>query len=120
MILISDAGDVASAVAGVHAGALDVIEKHALDDRLVDAARRALEQLEAIEQNRRDGPKYTLSSGERQVLVALSDCAGKQAVADKLGLSVRTVEMHRGGILRKLRVNAIIKAVLRAKDAGMV
>ena len=119
VILISDARDVASAVAGVHAGALDVIERHALGDRLVDAVRRALEQLQAIDQNRRDNPIYTLSPRERQVLVALSDGSGNQTVAAKLGLSVRTVEMHRGSILRKLGVDSMIQAVLRAKQAGL-
>lgn len=119
VILISDVGDVAAAVAAVRAGALDVIERNALEDRLLDSITRAFEQVRTAQLNGRAHGFDALSPRERQVLLRLSDGAPSQIVAENLGLSVRTVEMHRANVLRKLGVKNIMQAVLRAKDAGL-
>lgn len=119
VILVSDAGDVAAAVTAIHAGALDVIERNALEDRLLESARRAFEHLSTAQLNGQAHGIDALSPRERQVLLQLSDGAPSQAVAEALGLSTRTVEMHRANILRKLGVKNVVQAVVRAKEAGL-
>jgi DNA-binding NarL/FixJ family response regulator len=59
-----------------------------------------------------------LTSREREVLAAISEGMQSKVIAWELGISVRTVEMHRARILTKLSARNTTQAVAIAKSAG--
>jgi two-component system response regulator FixJ len=61
-----------------------------------------------------------LTPREKEVLVSYVDGAPNKVVAYTLGLSVRTVELHRANMMRKLGVRSLSQALLIAKDGGYV
>ncbi len=54
------------------------------------------------------------------MLVAFADGAPNKIVAHDLGHSVRTVELHRANMMKKLGVRSLTQALLIAKDGGYV
>ena len=61
----------------------------------------------------------TLSERERQVLVRLADGQAHKEIAHELGISVRTVEVHRSRMLRRLGVKTVAEAIKLAVLAGL-
>ena len=106
-VVITGHGDVPMAVAAMKAGAVDFIEKPFEDDVLVDAIKRAAGRLEetsaplegtAIIRARLD----SLSEREREVLSAVVAGLPNKTIAYDLGISSRTVEVHRANIMSKM------------------
>lgn len=61
----------------------------------------------------------TLSERERQVLVRLAAGQAHKEIAHELGISVRTVEVHRSRMLRRLGVRTVAEAIKLAVLAGL-
>ncbi|MGE4340209.1 MAG: LuxR C-terminal-related transcriptional regulator [Pigmentiphaga sp.] len=61
----------------------------------------------------------TLSARERQVLVRLAEGQAHKEIAHGLGISVRTVEVHRSRMLRRLGVKTVAEAIKLAVLAGL-
>ena len=60
-----------------------------------------------------------LTQREREVLLALVEGASNKSIARELGLSPRTVEIHRGKMMGKLRVRHVGEAISIALYAGL-
>ena len=60
-----------------------------------------------------------LSRREHEVLVSLASGLQNKAIAQKLGISPRTVEIHRSNMMRKLDASHVADAVQLAYDAGI-
>jgi len=123
IILLSGFGDVPDAVHAMRAGALDFLKKPFRRAELFDALDRAQGALDARRAEQAETQRgtllETLSTRERDVLMASADGDGAKQVAFTLDLSVRTVEMHRANILKKLKVPNFGAALLLAQGAGM-
>ena len=65
-----------------------------------------------------DDPFPDLTARERDVLAALTAGASTAQIADRLGLSDKTVRNHVSNILTKLEVPDRTQAVLKARAAG--
>jgi two-component system response regulator FixJ len=117
VIMLSGHGDIPSAVRAVKVGALDFLQKPFTKQQLVVVVERAFNAIDA--DSERFSDFETLTNREREVLRAFSTGAPNKIVAYDLGLSPRTVEMHRARIFRKLGVTNLAQALLRAKDAGL-
>lgn len=61
-----------------------------------------------------------LTKRERQVLKYVSDGSTNREIAERLGISPRTVEIHRANMLSKVRANNSPEAVKIAADAGLL
>ncbi|BCG78960.1 MULTISPECIES: response regulator transcription factor [unclassified Mesorhizobium] len=115
VIVITAQGDVQTAVRAMKAGAVDFIEKPYSHDALVAAIESALKTGTA--KGRTDeiaGAKAlidTLSPRERQVLEALVAGQPNKIIAFDLGISVRTVEVHRSRMMDRLGVHQLGQAV---------
>lgn len=124
IVLLTGAGDVPDAVAAMRAGALDFIRKPYRAAELQEALERAQVAIEAARERRRKNEKLSaltrLSAREREVLAALAGGGPSKTVAYDLGISVRTVEMHRANILKKLDVPNIGAALLMAQAGNML
>lgn len=125
VVLISGHADVAMAVAAIKAGAQDFIEKPVDDVQLVAAINRAL----AVAGN--DGDLLALPNAlrerfsrltPRQIevfdLVALG--YSSQAISERLGISARTVESYRAGIIEKMQAGSVAVLVRQAIRLGRI
>jgi two-component system response regulator FixJ len=118
VVMVSGFGDVPSAVRAVRMGAVDFIQKPFRKESLLDIVCSAFEKIDAAFLQEREFE--ALTPRERDVLVAFKDGAPNKIVAAKLGLSPRTVEMHRARMFKKLGVTNLSQALLRARDAGII
>jgi two-component system response regulator FixJ len=87
---------------------------------LTPAFARLQNAIEASEGNRLAADRLVrLSPRERDIALALFAGRSNKAVAHLLGISVRTVEMHRAHIMAKLGVKTIAEAAVLATHAGL-
>ena len=116
VIFLSGHADVPTAVDAVLRGAFDFCEKPFSDNALVARIERALEQsAEALAQRQRQRDLLLRIAGltEREQTVMQLVAAGmpNKLVADQLGISVRTVEVHRARIFDKMGVKSVVELV---------
>ena len=123
VIVITGHGDVSTAVAAMKGGAVDFIEKPFDDERLFASIEAALANSgsgrtdrEAAEAAERIA---TLSPRERQVLDALVAGRPSKVIAYDLGISVRTVEVHRARMLERLGTRRLAEAIRLAVLADL-
>jgi two-component system response regulator FixJ len=115
VILMTGHGDVDMAVGALKAGAADFLEKPFPEDKLLDAIEAALRQsnVSHVEEIAVDCAQKIagLSPREREVLEALVQGEAHKAIAHQLGISVRTVELHRARMLRRLGTRHLSDAI---------
>jgi two-component system response regulator DctR len=121
VIFLTGHGDVPTAVAAVKRGAFDFVEKPFSNNALVDRIERALQRsaqalAQRDEQARLSGQLAELTEREREVMVLVVEGLPNKSIADRLDISVRTVEVHRARIFDKMHVRSAIELtkVLRA------
>ena len=126
IIIITGHGDIPMAVRAMKAGASDFIEKPFHDQTLLDAVHRALARsadprtepsaLDIGELQRR---LATLTPREREVMALVVEGRPNKAVATRLGLSTRTVEVHRARAMEKMQAQSLADLVRMAIACGM-
>jgi two-component system response regulator DctR len=110
VIFLTGHGDVPMAVDTLKRGAFDFFEKPFNDNQLMDRVEEALAQSrQAGEGAAVQSRLASLSAREREVLDLI--LAGKinKVVADQLGISMRTVEVHRAHIFDKMQVKTAVE-----------
>lgn len=117
VIIMTAHGDVSTAVRAIKLGAMEFIEKPFGPKVLEDALALAFKVLEtsALAWRRRDEARQLfsqLSKRESEVLSLLIEGAPNKQVAHHLGISIRTVEEHRGNALAKMRVRTVAEVAL--------
>jgi len=115
-IVITAHGDVPAARAAFRAQAIDFIEKPFDDWQLQNAIERAFDverkRIEGIEATRRDAEKLArLTAREREILDQAARGLHAKEIAAALGISPRTVEVHKTRIMQKLEVRNIAELV---------
>jgi two-component system, LuxR family, response regulator FixJ len=117
-------GDVQTAVRAMKAGAVDFIEKPYDDEVLVKAIELALSLPRQSDRNREAAEAAqrvaALSPRERQVLDALVAGRPNKVIAYDLGISARTVEVHRARMMERLGVRQLAEAIRLAVMARLV
>ena len=107
IIFLTGHGDVDMAVKALRKGAYHFLQKPVDTDELVRTLRECLEKtrcgLTAEEAREAIG---LLTPRERQIAKLLLQGVPNHGIAERLSLSVRTVENHRTSLYRKLRVNS--------------
>jgi FixJ family two-component response regulator len=126
VIIITGHGDIAMAVRAMKAGAADFIEKPFHDQTLLDAVHRALERARASPGGAVDtdlktlhARLATLSAREREVMVLVVEGRPNKVVATRLGLSTRTVEVHRAKVMEKMGARSLAELVRTAMACGV-
>ncbi len=122
-IVISGHGDISSAVRAMKAGATEFLEKPFNSEIVLRAIRAALEgdavlrgkqATTSAAVKRLDG----LTNRERHVLDCLIVGSQNKLIARQLGISPRTVEVHRSRIMKKLNASSLSEVVRIALEAG--
>jgi len=124
VIVLTGHGDISIAVRAMKAGAVDFIEKPFEKAVLLGAIEVAFERLDkAGEQAARAGEAAVLLGAltprERDVLEGLARGLPNKTIAYDLGISPRTVEVHRANLMTKLDVRSLSDALRIAFAAGM-
>jgi DNA-binding NarL/FixJ family response regulator len=103
----------------LQAGALGYVVKHQAGTELVEAV-RAVARGERFAPAFADGAVQPLSPREREVLTLIADGHRNRDIAALLGMAEKTVESHRGNILRKLGMRDRVELVRYAIRRGLV
>jgi two-component system response regulator FixJ len=122
VIIMTGHADVPIAVRAMKAGASDFIEKPFSDELLLDCVKRARQhaaearrESEAADETRRR--LGTLTPRERDVLTGMVAGRPNKLIAHDLGISPRTVEIHRARVMEKMQarsLSALVRMVLAA------
>jgi two-component system response regulator FixJ len=116
VIIMTGHGDVGLAVKAMKAGAVDFIEKPFDKDALISSLEegfRRLSRKEATHDRKKDAEVrlQALTPRERDVLAGLAQGLPNKTIAYDLGISPRTVEIHRANLMTKLEVRSLSEAL---------
>jgi len=112
VIFITGHGTVALAIAAMKAGAFDFIEKPLREEALLDSIERALQwndraYEERLERATLEARMSLLTPREREVFELVAVGEPNKVIARQLGISFRTVELHRAHITEKLQARSL-------------
>ncbi|NKC29478.1 response regulator transcription factor [Falsiroseomonas selenitidurans] len=119
IVVITAHGDVPLAVRMMKAGACDMLQKPFAGEALLDAAAAALarrDEAEAAQAAQRRLAR--LSPRETEVLQGMVAGHQNKVIAQRLGISPRTVEIHRANLMTKLEARSLSEAVRMAMTVG--
>jgi two-component system response regulator FixJ len=124
VIVMTGHGEVPIAVRAMKKGAVDFIEKPFSEQALLGCFSQAFELLQAraVAGNRRREANQRaalLTAREKEVLACLLAGQSNKQIANALGISLRTVEMHRGNMMDRLQASSLAEALTLALDAGI-
>lgn len=116
VIIMTGHGDVSLAVRAMKAGAVDFIEKPFQKVVLLGAIEQAMARLNHAAANREQASEAAvklkaLTPRERDVLDGLAKGLPNKSIAYDLGISPRTVEIHRANLMSKLGVHSLSEAL---------
>jgi len=108
--------DVPMAVEAMRNGAVDFIEKPFDNERLLKMVHKCLQkshQLQAVHDTQHHGQEKIgrLTRRERQVMDMLVSGSQNRLIAERLGISPRTVEIHRARVMEKLEAKSLSDVV---------
>ena len=124
VVVVTAHGDVALAVQAMKAGACDFIEKPYDAETILQAAEAALARGDEERARARDAEDpaarvAALTPREVEVLQGLVAGRPNKIIAFDLGVSPRTVEIHRANVMAKLGARSLSEAVRIALSAGL-
>lgn len=124
VIVMTGHGEIPIAVRAMKLGAVDFIEKPFSEQALLGCFKQAFDLLEeraAAGKRRREASARAalLTVREREVLANLLAGHSNKQIAKMLGISLRTVEMHRGNMMDRLQASSLAEALTLALDAGV-
>jgi two-component system response regulator FixJ len=124
VIVMTGHGEVPTAVRAMKLGAVDFIEKPFSEEALLkcfDQAFGLLEERKIAGNRRRQANDRAdlLTAREKEVLSCLLSGLSNKQIGSALGISLRTVEMHRGNMMERLQASSLAEALTIALEAGI-
>jgi FixJ family two-component response regulator len=125
VIFITGHGDVPMAVEAMQHGAFDFLQKPFRDQELIDRVQKALardhETRASLQKHDQVHQRLeSLTPREKEVLALLTQGKQNKVMAGELGLSQRTVEIHRAHVMEKMgaaSVAQLVRMVIDAREA---
>ena len=119
VVLITGHGDVSMAVQAMKDGATDFIEKPFNNERLIKTIKNCLDECENINSKSEYKQEMlnklaTLTKREHEIMNLLVEGKKNKTIAQELGISPRTVELHRAKVMDKLQANSLSDIVRTA------
>lgn len=123
VIVLTAYADTPLTIRAIKQGAVTLLEKPCRDQELWDAIRTALNA--DVEQSQRDQcladicrRRSTLTPAERRVLERMVAGDSNSVMARRLGIRVRTVEVRRSSVFRKMHADSLAELVRMYLEAG--
>lgn len=125
IVFLTAHGKVPTAVQAMKAGAIEFLEKPAAGPVLLEAVRRALateaeHHAQEAAHTRLAERFATLTGREREVMTLAARGTSNKEIGRALGISHRTVEIHRGRIMRKLGLTTPFQLAAAATACGLI
>lgn len=116
IVFLSAHGDIEMAVKTLHEGAVDFLTKPVQEDKLVPVISRAV-KLDLIKRGLSFDHEQTkerfreLTDREKQIVSLLTKGLLNREIGERLGISTRTVEVHRARAFKKLQLHTISELI---------
>lgn len=123
VIFISGHGDIPMAVETIQHGAFDFLQKPFRDQDLIDRVQRALasdaEHRQLLQQRETLRQRFDLlTPREQEVLQLVTQGKANKVMAGDLGVSQRTVEIHRARVMEKMGAQSLAQLVRMVLELG--
>lgn len=120
VVFISGCGSVSSSVAAMKGGAIDFLEKPFSEEELLGAIEKAVERGVAVRERtlrlRQAQRCYErLTDREKEVMTEVANGRLNKQIAYDLGISEKTIKVHRGRVMEKMEVDSVA-ALVRLVD----
>jgi len=124
LVFITGQGDIPATVRAMRGGAEDFLTKLAPKEHLLAAVQRALQREARERRLRRRSQELRvlfsrLSKREKEIMGKVILGKMNKHIAAEVGISERTVKLHRTGITRKLGIQSVAELTRLAAEAGM-
>lgn len=124
VIIVTGHADVPMAIRAMKAGAMDFVEKPFNDQQVLELVSRAMESSARAIREMAKGEEIrrrldSLTARENEVFKGLIAGLPNKTIAADLGLSQKTVEIHRAKVMRKMRAKSFAELVAMATNLGM-
>lgn len=125
LVFITGHGDISMCAQAMKAGAVDFLSKPIRSDELLQCVARALmrsaeQRRQSAERNRVQQLLSLLTLREFEVMQLVIRGMLNKQIAGELGTAEKTVKVHRGRMMRKLRVTSVIDLVHLVEGAIIV
>jgi len=111
VVFVSGQSHIEEAISAMRAGAVDFLLKPVGEDQLIAAVDGALNSAPTEEDESLPSGFESLTHRESQVMTLVVKGLRSQQIADELGITLRTVKMHRGNIMNKVNVANVAQLV---------
>jgi len=124
VVFLSGHGDLPMGVQAMKRGAVDFLSKPVDDETLLQTLRQGIERHAIAQADRRRRQEIELrlarlSPREREVLKLVIGGHLNKQVADKMGISIKTVKVHRARVMEKMEVDSLAALVHLCENAGV-
>ncbi len=124
IIFITGHGDIPMAVRAMQAGAMYFLEKPFEDQILLDYVNEALvldkeNQPARLRLTTICARIANLTEREREVMQLVTSNHSNKEIAEKLGVSIKTVEFHRSHMMEKMHAGSLIDLLNMAREASV-
>lgn len=125
LIFVSGHADVPIVVRAFKAGAIDFIEKPYNDQLLLDSVQAALSRADVARAGSGEVAQVraridSLTPRERDVFIPLVQGLGNREIAERLGVSVKTIDLYRGRVMKRMQAASLPELVGMAIACGQV
>ncbi len=124
IIFITGHGDIPMSVKGIKAGAVDFLTKPFIKNKLLDAITLAISK--SMSQNKEEAEVSkikrrikTLSPRELEVFRLVAKGMMSKNIAFKRGISLQTIKVHRGRVMKKMRARTVTELIRFAEKCGI-
>ena len=125
IVFITGHGDVPMAVTAMKSGAVDFLQKPFRDQDLIDRIHKALDRDGELRKGRAEREEIRarlklLTPREAEVMERVARGQANKVIAMDLGVSQRTVELHRARVMKKLKLRSVAELVHAIERIGGV